>query len=318
MTLDRHDQRALRDAVTERIARWRPHVVHAEQLHALAACESAFPAGIPVVLRMQNVESALWERLAKYRFPAALLRAESRRLRAAEKAAVMRSAATIALTVDDTCALAALTTDAVRVVCVEPAFAVREDPMHTVQGDPAIVLAGSAGWWPNAQGERWFLAQVWPLLRAELPRAQLHIFGGDKRSADVRVQRHSAPAQSQTAFPQGAIAIVPLLIASGIRMRILEAWARGLPVVATSVAARGLQVISGRELLIADSPREFSNAVLRACSDAALRQQLAEGGRAYLRRHHDPQRQTQMLLEQYALSVNQNVARLPCPAGAPA
>jgi glycosyltransferase involved in cell wall biosynthesis len=66
------------------------------------------------------------------------------------------------------------------------------------------------------------------------------------------VETHPAPADSREAFAPGAILVVPLRIASGIRMKILEAWARGLPVVATPEAAAGLEAEDGRELLLAE------------------------------------------------------------------
>ena len=300
-TLVRHDQPALRQAVADCVAHWRPHVVHAEQLQSMTNCTPAAAAGVPIALRMQNVESALWEQLAASRFPAMFWRRQARRLRAAERTALAQAATTITLTAADADALASLghTEDRTRIACIEPAFPATVPAGAAVAGDPALVLAGS-GWWPNAQGQRWFLGEVWPLLRAELPQAQLHVFGGAARTTRAGMQWHAAPAQSQTAFPQAAIAIVPLLAAGGIRMRILEAWARGLPVIATSIAVRGLDVVLGRELLVADSPQEFLDAVLRVRRDFALRQRLIDNGRAYLRRHHDPVRQTAMLLARYA------------------
>ena len=92
---------------------------------------------------------------------------------------------------------------------------------------------------------------------------------------------------------------MPLLTGSGIRMRILEAWARGLPVVATRVAAAGLAVESGRELLIADSADAFAQAVQRLQADATLRAQLIANGRAYLRRHHEPAACAAALIDHY-------------------
>lgn len=287
LSLARHRHAAITAAVAARIADWRPDIVHAEQLQALSNCDAASGAGTRVVLRMQNVESSLWQQLARARPLLPLLAFEARRLRAAEARLLPRVAATLTLTDDDAAALRTIAPQAAASISVvAPPFPSELPAGPRVAGEPALVLAGSAGWWPNRQGLDWFLSSVAPHLRGSAG-VRLHVFGGGIPSRrDVVV--HAAPADSAAAFPEGAIAAVPLLTGSGIRMRILEAWARGLPVVATRVAAAGFSVESGRELLIADSAEDFAQAVRRLQADTALRAQLVANGRAYLRRHHEP------------------------------
>lgn len=294
----RHALAGMRAAVAAEVARWRPQLVHAEQLHAFANCAAALAHAVPVVLRMQNVESALREQQAMRHAPRLAWRLEAARLRADERAAIARAARTVTLTEDDATALRAVQ-PAATIAPVAPAFPAHLPAAAAVEGDPAIALAGSGGWWPNADGERWLLHEAWPLVAKRLPHAVLHCFGGGA-GAHERVRRHPAPADSCTAFPHGAIAAVPLRAGSGIRMRILEAWARGLPVVATPVAARGLAAVHGRELLVAESAEEFAEALARIHADRALRDALVAAGTACLRRHHDIAQQTRALLEVYA------------------
>jgi glycosyltransferase involved in cell wall biosynthesis len=71
-------------------------------------------------------------------------------------------------------------------------------------------------------------------------------------------------------------------------MKVLEAWARGVPVVATPVAAAGLEAEDGRELLLADDAEGFARAIARLSEEPALRQALRENGRAALAARHDP------------------------------
>ena len=294
----RHALAGVATTVDAVIGRWRPHLVHAEQLHAFANCAAADAHAIPVVLRMQNVESALREQQALRQSPRFAWRVEAARLRADERAAIARAARTITLTDDDAVALRALQPGAT-IVPVAPAFPAHLPASAPLEGDPPIALAGSGGWWPNADGERWLLHEAWPLVAKRLPHAVLHCFGGGD-GAHERVRRHPAPEDSRTAFPHGAIAAVPLRAGSGIRMRILEAWARGLPVVATPVAARGLDVTHGRELLLAGSAQEYCEALARIHGDRALRDALVAAGTAYLQRRHDIGQQTRALLDVYA------------------
>lgn len=298
LSLARHRHAAIAAAVAARIADWRPDIVHAEQLQALGNCGAASDAGTRVVLRMQNVESSLWQQLARARPLLPLLAFESRRLRAAEARLLRHVAATLTLTDDDAAALRTIAPQAAaNIVAVAPPFPSELPAGPCVAGEPALVLAGSTGWWPNQQGLDWFLADVAPRLRGNVG-VHLHVFGG-RIPPQCDVVAQAAPADSAAAFPEGAIAAVPLLTGSGIRMRILEAWARGLPVVATRVAAAGLAVASGRELLIADSAEAFAEAVQSLQADAALRAQLVANGRAYLRRHHDPSACAAALTQQY-------------------
>ncbi|MBL8299154.1 MAG: glycosyltransferase [Rhodanobacteraceae bacterium] len=299
LSLARHRHAAVTAALASRLADWRPDIVHAEQLQALANCDAAFRTGTPVVLRMQNVESSLWRQLGRAR---PLLAFEARRLRAAEAQLLRRVAATVTLTEDDAAALRVIAPQAaVKIAVAAPPFPQQLPAGPRVAGEPALVLAGSAGWWPNRQGLDWFLARVAPRLRGNTG-LRLHVFGtGSPVSRDVVA--HAAPTDSATAFPDGAIAAVPLLTGSGIRMRILEAWARGLPVVATRVAAAGLAVESGRELLIADSADAFARAVQCLQADVALRAQLIANGRAYLRRWHEPAACAAALAAQYRAAL---------------
>jgi hypothetical protein len=294
----------IEQAVAGCIAGWRPDVLHVEQLQAMANCGAAHEAGIPIVLRMQNVESSLWQQVAMARLRSRALVLEARRLRANEVRAMAQAARVVALTERDAAALRDMCGGAHRgkVSAICPPFPGRMPAGPALGDSTAIVLAGSAGWWPNTEGIRWFLDRVEPLLLAALPQARVHVYGGARKamaSGQSGTIWHPAPADAVDAFPAGAIAAIPLHIGSGIRMRILEAWARGLPVVATSTAAAGLQVEPGRELLIADAPADFAAAILSLSQDGGRRAALVAAGRNYLAKNHESYGLTQALAAQY-------------------
>jgi glycosyltransferase involved in cell wall biosynthesis len=110
---------------------------------------------------------------------------------------------------------------------------------------------------------------------------------------------HSSLEDSTQAFATGSILIVPLRIASGVRMKILEAWARGVPVVATPSALAGLEVEDGREALAAADAAGFARALARLRNEPALAASLVEAGRRSLRERHDPARLAGELLAVY-------------------
>ena len=297
LTLYRHTYPEMKAKVAELIVAERFDLVHAEQVQALAAAEPAFERAIPVVLREQNLESELWRGLARRRWwlwP--LLELEARRLAKAEGEAVRRVAATVALTYRDAAALAVLGHGG-KVVEI-PAAATAELPAgKKLEGEPALVLFGGGAWPPNRDGAEFFLKEVWPRIASEFPAARLYVFG-DEKARGERVVGRPAHAESREAFPEGGILLVPLFIGSGIRMKILESWARGLPVIATPVAARGLAFTAGQELEIATDPASFV-AAIRKLSQREEAQEAVAAGRRLLRQNHDPNELAARLEEVY-------------------
>ncbi len=270
-------------------------LVVAEQLQAFAQSAPARAAGIPRLLRAQNVECDLWRQLgeASRGFTRALLLRQADRLAHAERAALASADATIALSDADGERLRALAPESARVEVLAPPFPgeLASAAQH-LSGDPAVVLFGSAGWEPNRRAEQRFVAEIWPRVRAMNPAAALHWFAvsGARGPAPPGVFLHPSPAMSGEVFSPGAILVLPLEIASGVRMRVLEAWARGVVLVATPAAASGLTAGDGRELLLARNAEEFAVAVERLATIPGLAERLIAGGRARLAADHAPER----------------------------
>ncbi len=332
LTIVRHTLSAVTRRVAEHLREEGPvglpsggpfDLIQAEQVQALSSIRPG--AGLPVVFRAQNVESDLWAqsaRQASWRRP--LLELEARRLAAWEGRAVRRCATTHALTAEDAerlGTLAGLGTSAPlrdRVtsaplrdrVTPAPLWGDNKKVHHTpapfeqelpaasepLPGSPPVVLFGSGGWRPNAAGAGWFLSDVWPRMLSARPEAVLHVFGIE--TAGPAVQCHPPPADSRDAYPRGGVLVVPLKIASGVRIKILEAWARGVPVIATPEAARGLEAEDEEQLLLARDGEAFAGAVSRL-ADPECRVRLVENGRRHLRRRHDASRIAERLTGLY-------------------
>jgi hypothetical protein len=303
---------AVRRRVEGLLATRRFDLVHAEQLQALPqALAPARASHRPAVLRAQNVESALWGAV-----PGRAQALEARRLAAWEGRAVAAVDATAALTAIDAATLRRLAAAAgsppARVVEIPAPFAA-ELPAGPggLAGQPAVAVLGSRGWRPNEDALAWFSGEIWPAVRRELPAAELHVFGiagavrakegpaADTRDGERGVTWHAAPADSAAAFASGSIHAVPLRFGSGVRMKVLEAWARGVPVVATPEGAAGLEASDGVELLVARDAAEFAAAFRRLHAEPGLAAALAAGGRAALRRRHDPATVAHRLLSLY-------------------
>jgi glycosyltransferase involved in cell wall biosynthesis len=165
-------------------------------------------------------------------------------------------------------------------------------------GAPPLLLLGG-GWLPNRDSISWFFDSIWHDVRRENPKAHAHVFGCDSRSSTPATSWHPSPSDSRNIFWSRAILVVPLRIASGIRMKIIESWARGIPVVATPEAVHGLEARDGRELLLARDGHEFGASIRRLVEETDLRKQLAEAGRNMVATRHDPARIVSLLEETY-------------------
>lgn len=321
LAVARHRLPAVRDVVARLLESERFDVVHAEQVHALAQAEPAFARNIPVVLRAQNVESDLWARTAPLRPWASLaLRVEAWRMARYEGAAVSRVGRAVALTQEDARRLSELAggsggVDVIPIPAPYPDRLPASD--QSLPGDPPVVLLGG-GWLPNREGADWFTGRLWPAIRQPLPGAVLHLYTDRPDEMDGvgtadGVVHHPPPDDSRDVFVPGAVLVVPLRIASGVRMKILEAWARGVPVVATPRAALGLGDLTdldGDCLLLADGDADRDKAgagFVRAFAelrDPERRRQMVEAGRRRLMREHDPRSVAERLVAVYEAAIS--------------
>lgn len=304
LSIARHSLPAVWEEVERRLAAGRFDLVHAEQLQALPQAGPAFARGLPVVLRAQNVESDLWAATARQGrgLRGFFLKGEAAKLAAWEGDAVRRVARTLALTREDAgrlCKLAGGEAGEEKVGVVRAPFPDLPPGTGRLAGEPAVVVFGSRGWLPNEEGAAWFLAEVWPRVREALPGAVLHLFGGPPTREPQGIVAHPSPRDSAEVYAPGSILAVPLRIASGVRIKILEAWARGVPVVATPAALTGLEAVDGVEALTAGDARAFAAAIARLHQEPGLAAALVAGGRRARRERHDPEEVAKRLLAEY-------------------
>ncbi|HPA81443.1 MAG TPA: glycosyltransferase family 4 protein [Thermoanaerobaculales bacterium] len=290
LTVERHRLWEVEERVRRLLAAESFDVVQAEQVQAVAQAAPAGRAGVPLVYRAHNVESALWTYAAAFARPLAamLLRLEARRLAAAERAAVRRADATIVLTELDAAPMRRAVGPGPRIERLPVPHAARLPAADAaLAGRPAVVTLASPSWMPSRETALQVAAQWWPVVRRRLPGAILHCFGGVDGGPLEGVEWHGAPADSAAAFPRDAVLAIPARHPTGVPVKALEAWARGLPVVASSETAAALEATAGRELVVTDGPEALAEGLERLVGDPALRARLVEGGRARLRSHHD-------------------------------
>lgn len=150
----------------------------------------------------------------------------------------------------------------------------------------AIVFSGNLEYHPNIEAVRWFRTQVWPLIRMQNSQVEWRLVGRNPEAiarlveGDPRIRIVGPVDDAVAALAQSQVCVVPLLSGSGTRFKILEAWAAGRAVVSTTIGAEGLGARDGEHLLIADTPEQFADAVVRLLADRARRTRLGQAGRA--------------------------------------
>ena len=155
-----------------------------------------------------------------------------------------------------------------------------------VEAPSRVVFTGTLGYYPNVQAVLTFAAHCWPRIRAAVPGATWQIVGSYPPPEVLRlgelpgVTVTGAVPAVQPYLASAAVAVAPLLVGGGTRLKILEALAMGRAVVTTSVGCEGLAVEDGRHLLVADDPAAFADAVIALLGDAERRAALGAAGRA--------------------------------------
>jgi glycosyltransferase involved in cell wall biosynthesis len=146
---------------------------------------------------------------------------------------------------------------------------------------------------PNVDAMLWFTSEIWPLVRKEFPDARLVVVG---QKPHRRLQRlRKLPGVTLTGFvpdvrpyiASAHVFVVPLRMGSGTRLKVLQAMAMGKAIVSTNIGAEGLGVRSGRELLLADSPQAFTDAVVSLLKDGRLRERLGASAQEFVSARFD-------------------------------
>ncbi len=138
-----------------------------------------------------------------------------------------------------------------------------------------VVFVGAMRHQPNADAARWYTQQVHPLVLDAIPDATFEIVGADPPADILRLASDSIDVTGRVEsvaphLARASVAVVPLHAGGGTRLKILEAFAAGAPVVSTTLGAEGLDVVPGTHLLIADTARDFAHAVIRVLRRNAL------------------------------------------------
>ena len=236
----------------------------------------------PKVLFAHNVEAVIWQRhyeVARDPLWRAVSRHEWKRIQDAERKYLRKADHVIAVSEKDQAAFAEYVDPArisVAQTGVDTDFFRPAAPECKNEIPNSLVFTGSMDWLPNEDAISYFVDEILPLIKRQLPDISLCVVG---RQPSRRLQELASrtPELQLTGWvedvrpwvAQRAAYIVPLRIGGGTRLKIFEAMSMAKPVVSTSIGAEGLPVVGGKHLLLADDPATFAETTVRLLGDGS-------------------------------------------------
>jgi polysaccharide biosynthesis protein PslH len=234
----------------------------------------------PAVLFQHNVESEIWRRHAATEANPAkrlMYQIEFKKMLRYEQTVIRKFQHVIAVSQHDR-ELMQSWIAGTRITVVPTGVDVKQYRPGSDDRDPGpvVMFIGAMDWEPNIDAVEFFCTEMWDAILARSPDARFCIVG---RNPDRRVQRLASGSIEITGrvssvvdyLRKAAVVIVPLRIGGGTRLKIYEAMAAGKAVVSTNVGAEGLDVSPGADILLADDPGNFADAVVSLLKDRELR-----------------------------------------------
>lgn len=304
----RDDCKAMRDLVYRVTAEQTFEIVHADQLNM-----AQYARRINGAFKVLDAHNALWllyKRLWQTMSPGPkklLLGRDWRLLKSYEGQLLREFDAILAVSSEDKTALQKAAERPVNATVIPIAIDTQEiQPVERDADANHILHIGTMYWPPNIDGVNWFINQVYPLVREQRPDVQFDIVGSNPPSdllalndAGLGVNVTGYVKDPTIYYKRAALMVVPLRAGGGMRVKILNALAAGIPIVSTTLGAEGILVNSGTDILLADEPTDFAAAVLRLLDDCALSSEISQNGRRLVNNLYDYHRACQPLKEVY-------------------
>jgi glycosyltransferase involved in cell wall biosynthesis len=313
----RDESPAMRRVLAERAAGPAFDIVHADQLNM---AQYALPfVNAYKVLDLHNALWMLYKRLAET-LPLtnpmkAILMRDWPLLKRYEGAMCQRFDAVTTVTEEDRQLLRAAGASGPITVIPIAIDTDEQAPVSRQPSRPHIIHIGTMYWPPNIDGINWFLDGIYPLIKARLPEVHCTLVGSKPPHSIERRSRidHSVSVTGYVEdpmpiFQDASMMIVPIRSGGGMRVKILNALAQGIPMVSTTMGCEGILVEHNRDILLADEADDFASACVQLLTDSDLNHRISQAGRVTAEQHYDYRQACQALGAIYATRKPRSIA----------
>ena len=261
-----------------------------------------------IVLRAHNIEHIIWERHTKSvtnPIKKAYLTLQTTRLKKQELTAFQQVDYIVPITPIDEKILAQwvdkskMKTVLTGVDLTE--YQLENDPLYESK---SVFCFGSMDWLPNQQAVEWFLERCWPLVLDKIPSCKFIIAGRSipdsfKQMASKHIHVLENVPTSNEIYSRYNVMVVPLQSGSGLRIKIVEGLSFGKAIVSTPIGCEGIGVQNNRDLLIAETPEKFADAVIELVENNERRNSIELNAKSFAKKYLDNTKLTATLVRFY-------------------
>ncbi len=266
----------------------------------------------PVILRAHNIEHKIWQRIAENctnPLKKLYLNHLYKALRRFEVRILNKIDGIVAITPVDARNFDRLSHSS-NIISIP--FGINLETLPEIPAQPekaSLFHIGTMNWFPNEEGIKWLIAEVWPKVLRRLPEINLHLAGRymPEWLTKLKVERITVDGEVPDVWEymqNHSIMVVPLFSGSGIRIKIVEAMAAGKAIITTVTGAEGINYENGQHLIIAKDAKAFTDAIERLCNDKSLRDSLGNNARKLIAKEHDNSQLMQKLTGFYDELLN--------------
>lgn len=308
--LSKHYSDKIHDFLAKQVESDTPDVIHVDHSAMMPlAMKLRTDFNIPVGLRMQNVEWMIWQRYADF-LPAWhpkrwFIARQAKLLKDAEIEFFSKMDIGFAITPNDR-DVALRDAPQANIIAAGPGVDEKKfNPSPEITRNPyEMVIATIYSWVHNVDGVIWFIKNVMPRIREKFPEATLRLIGKNAPDSlanfkDMGVELVGYVDSVTPHLNKASVYIAPLFVGSGIRIKILEAMAMELPVVATSISAEGIKTAENNGLIITDNAEEQASAIIDMFTNQDKARELGKSARQFVLKEYSWHNNVKKMLDSY-------------------
>lgn len=269
-------------------------LLHLESFYTFAYAKRT--RGLPVVLGNENIEYKIYQRyVEQQKYPInKLLSYDIKKMKKYEESAWRKADLNLAVSNQDAVLIEKVTGHHCPVVenGVDVASFSNFKITRPLENRPDVLFVGDFKYFANQDAVNLLLKRIWPKIKDELPQAKLWLVGRHpgpllESIDDPGILVDTQVRDIRQAYAQADVMIAPMRFGSGTNIKVLEAMAMGLPVVATSVGAEGIGAKPSKQIVVEDDPGRFARAVCRLLENENQRKKIGSAGRTLVKKNFD-------------------------------